>query len=113
MDTKANMKIRTTTTLASIALLCGLCFFPPACAQSLDARCSEGACDPRDGSANDGPSDAPTDPCIDNPSDPKCLDETTALFVSATGDDKDALAGTKSKPLRTIGAAVLKIDATK
>ena len=110
------MKNRSKTALASVTLLCGLCFFPPACAQSLDARCSEGACDPRDaaaGDARDGGSDAPTDPCLGNPTAAECLDEKKALFVSGSkGNDQDAT-GSQAKPFKTIGAALAKIDAVR
>jgi hypothetical protein len=110
------MKTRSTTAFASFALLCGLCLLAPACAESLDARCSEGACDARDGAAGDvvdGSPDATTDPCLENPTEPKCMEEASALFVAgAKGNNADA-AGTRDKPFKTIGAALNKITAEK
>ena len=108
------MMTRSTSALASLAVLCGLCLFPPACAETLDARCAEGACDPRDGASNvdvvtDGGPDAPVDPCIDNPTDPKCLDESKSLFVSGPkGNDQDAT-GSQQKPFKTVAAALAKL----
>lgn len=88
-----------------------------ACPASLDDRCAEGACVPGgslDGSLpnGDGGADAPPpDPCVDTPNDPKCLDDATALFVSAAGSD--AGAGTRSAPFKTIGAALAKVTPEK
>ena len=109
------MKTRSTTAFASWALLCGLCFLPSACEQSLDARCSEGPCDQRDGAptGDSGDGGPVTDPCLANPTSPDCLDENKALFVSnPKGNDQDAL-GTRKKPFKTIGAALAKIDAAR
>jgi hypothetical protein len=106
------------TGFASLALLCGLGWLVVACPASLDDRCSDGACVaslmPEGGGDADAAGDAPmTDPCIDNPTDLKCLDEATALFVSAGGDDQDPTAGTRKAPLKTINAALAKIDAKR
>lgn len=108
---------RSTSALASVALLCGLCFLPPACAESLDARCAEGACDPRDGSPTidvaDGGGDAPIDPCVNNPTDPNCLDESKSLFVSGTKGTDQGATGAMAKPFKTIGAALAQLTAEK
>lgn len=105
------------TGLASLGLLCGLSFVLAACPATLDDRCSEGACIAASGEGGldaDGGTDAPTDPCIDNPTDAKCLDESTSLFVSkASGNDQDPAAGTRDKPLKSLGAALTKIDQAK
>lgn len=107
------------TALSSLALL-GLALALAACPATLDDRCAEGACDPRtsgEGGADvigtDGGPDAPTDPCIENPTDAKCLDESTSLFVSnPKGNDQDAT-GTRDKPFKTLGAALAKIETNK
>ena len=102
----------TKTALASLGLLCGLSFTLAACPATLDDRCAEGAClgGGEGGTDADSGGDAPTDPCIDTPTDAKCLDEATSLFVSsATGNDHAPAAGTRAAPLKTLGAALAKI----
>ncbi len=62
----------------------------------------------QDGPSGDGPVEAPSD-CnekADPKGEPKCVANGFAIFVSAAGNDADA--GTKEKPLQTIGAALAK-----
>lgn len=56
--------------------------------------------------------DAPTDPCVNNTADPKCLDEATAFFVSAAKGD-DSAPGTRNAPLRSVAAALGRLTPTK
>jgi hypothetical protein len=86
-----------------------------------DKQCEVGACvsatSPNEAGPDvlvDGGADGPVvDPCVNTPTDPKCLDENTALFVSApNGNDADAT-GATGKPFKTIGAALAKITAAK
>ena len=89
----------------------------------LSHYCDEGYCDPKDDggtdvSAPDGTSDTSTDattdrdpppPGCDTPTEPlknpeKCLVDSFGVFVSPSGDDGNA--GTKEKPLKTIGKAL-------
>ena len=109
------------TAFASLGLLCCLGLLVTACPAVLDDECAEGACvsgtSPGEGGADvvttDGGGDAAVDPCIDTPTDRKCLDENTAIFVSApNGNDADAT-GTTGKPFKTIGAALAKITTAK
>jgi hypothetical protein len=104
------------TALSTITLL-GLALVLAACPASLDDRCAEGACEPRAGEAGGGDvvdsgSDAPLDPCVNTPTDPKCLDESTALFVSAAAPDAGA-DGTRAHPFKTIGAGLAAVTATR
>ena len=109
------------TALASLGLLCGLGFLVTACPAVLDDECAEGACvsatSPIDGGADvlvDGGADGPVvDPCVNTPTDPKCLDENTALFVSAPNGVDATATGSQAKPFKTIGAALGKITAAK
>ena len=107
------------TALASLGLLCGLGFLVTACPAVLDDECAEGACGPRTNAGEggsdvvDGGADAPVDPCVNTPTDPKCLDENTALFVSAPNGNNADATGSQAKPFKTIGAALGKITATK
>jgi len=107
------------TALASLGLLCGLGFLVTACPAVLDDECAEGACSPRTNAGEggsdvvDGGADAPVDPCVNTPTDPKCLDENTALFVSAPNGNNADATGSQTKPFKTIGAALGKITATK
>jgi hypothetical protein len=65
------------------------------------------------GGGDGGGGDAQTDPCVDTPDDPKCLDESTALFVSAAkGNDADNL-GTRDKPFKTLGGALDRLTPTR
>ena len=59
-----------------------------------------------EGGTDTGTDAPPTDPCATptNPPDPKCLDDSTTLFVSPTGSDTNP--GTKAAPLQTVNAAV-------
>lgn len=115
------MMTRSKTSLASLALLCGLGWLVMACPASLDDFCADGACAPRatvtegGGMDADAAADGPTtDPCIDAPTAPNCLnDEKTALFVRPTGSDSDLAGGTRSSPFKTINAALAKITSTK
>jgi len=83
-----------------------------ACPASLDDECAKGACvaastsSGGEGGTDTGTDGPPIDPCATptNPPDPKCLDDSTTLFVSPTGSDANP--GTKAAPLGTIGAAV-------
>jgi hypothetical protein len=45
------------------------------------------------------------DPCVETPTAPSCLDEGTALFVSASASSQGA-AGTREKPFATVNAAL-------
>ena len=60
----------------------------------------------------DGGFDAPLDPCVNTPSDPKCLDETTALFVSTKADAASA-DGSRAHPYKTITAGLKAVSATR
>lgn len=90
----------------------GIAAFVVACGVGND--CDFGLCagatagiDGGDAMTTDGPSDGPSDPCIETPTDARCLDESTALFVSTSkGNDQDALAGSREKPFKTIGVAL-------
>jgi hypothetical protein len=121
MNTKHGWMMNTGSRSAfvSLALLCGLVLIPPACAATLDDRCAEGACTARDAAttsdvAVDGGADAtPTDPCIGRPTDPVCLDESKALFVSNPNGNDGTGVGTRDKPFKTVNAALAKIDAAK
>ncbi len=65
-----------------------------------------------EGSATDADA-AVTDPCLATPTDPKCISETSALFVSASrGDDTTGL-GTRDKPYKTLASTLGKITADK
>ena len=115
------MKSSSKTGFASLAMLCGLGWLVVACPASLDDRCADGACvsaaTRREGGVMDGEAaaDGPvTDPCVENPTALPCLDETTALFVSnPNGSDLDPAAGSRKVPLKTINAALAKIDANR
>jgi hypothetical protein len=60
----------------------------------------------------DGGFDAPLDPCVNTPNDPKCLDETTALFVSAKADAASA-DGSRAHPFKTITAGLAAVSAAR
>ena len=83
-----------------------------ACPASLDDECAKNACvaastsSGGEGGIDSGPDAPPIDPCATptNPPDPKCLDDSTTLFVSPTGSDTNP--GTKAAPLQTVNAAV-------
>ncbi len=65
------------------------------------------------GGPADASADAVTDPCLATPTDPKCISETSALFVSASkGDDTTGL-GTRDKPFKTLGWTLGRITADK
>jgi hypothetical protein len=97
------------TTFSTIALLAAAC--------GVGSDCDFGLCqgqlvgssgDGGDVQVSDSPADGPSDPCIDNLSDPKCTQETSTIFVSqAKGIDSNP--GTKVAPFQTIGAALSKI----
>lgn len=103
------------------AVLLGLTFVATAliaCPAALDDRCSEGAClkISRDGNTSQDadPPDASVDPCLSNPTEPKCVnDETKATFVSGTNGDDGAALGTKAKPFKTLAAALGKLTKDK
>lgn len=109
---------RSKTSLVSLALLGGLGWLVMACPASLDDFCADGACAPRATVAEGGGMDADagadgptTDPCIDAPTAPNCLNESNALFVSnPNGNDQDPSAGSRKAPFKTINAALAKID---
>jgi hypothetical protein len=109
------------TAFASLGLLCGLGLLITACPASLDDHCAEGACvaatSPGEGgldaASGDGGPDASVDPCVEKPTDPACLDENTALFVSAPNGNNADATGATGKPFKTIGAALAKITAAK
>ena len=110
------------TAFVSIALLCGLGFSVTACPASLDDRCADGACvltnlpseggaDVADAAGQD--SAIPIDPCVNTPTDPKCLNEGSALFVSAKADAAGA-DGSRLHPFKTIAAGLAAVsDARK
>jgi hypothetical protein len=50
---------------------------------------------------------------VEKPTDPACLDENTALFVSAPNGNNADATGATAKPFKTIGAALAKITAAK
>lgn len=112
------MKTGSHTALVSLGMLCGLGLLLAACPANLDDRCSEGACVARsafDGAGPDpldGGFDAPLDPCVNTPTDPKCLDEVTALFVSAAAPPTNA-DGSRARPFTTIGAALTAVTPTR
>ncbi len=94
------------TTAAATASL----FFAAACTVGSDCDfglCS-GATTSPDGSnpGDGGDGGIPVDPCVDTPSDPKCLDETGAIFVSKAGTGD----GSRANPVGSVGAALQKID---
>lgn len=90
-----------------------------ACPASLDDECAKGACvaastsSGGEGGTDAGPDATPIDPCATptNPPDPKCLDDSTTLFVSPTGSDANP--GTKAAPLQSIGAAISAANDTR
>lgn len=109
------------TAFVSIALLCGLGLSVTACPASLDDRCTDGACvaatSQGEGGADvvegGGPDSAiPIDPCVNTPADPKCLDERSALFVSAKADAAGA-DGSRLHPFKTIGAGLGAVNGTR
>ena len=108
------------TAFVSIALLCGLGFSVTACPASLDDRCANGACvattSQADGGVDvvDGGGDSaiPVDPCVDTPTDPKCLNEGSALFVSAKADAAGA-DGSRLHPFKTIGAGLSAVNGAR
>lgn len=51
------------------------------------------------------------DACITTPTDPACLSEAKAFFVSPQGDDGGE--GTRARPFKTLGAALGKVTADK
>lgn len=89
---------------------------------SVGTDCDFGLCaGPLVGSEEAGSSDGPgeaggdggPDPCAKNPTDPKCLDETTSLFVSSAKGDDTSTEASKNKPLKTVGTALGKITAQR
>lgn len=93
-----------------IALLPLAAFGLAACPSFGVDFCEGAACgDVGDGSTSDGPI-VPTG--CDLTKDPKdsaaCVDDTIGIFVSASGADSNS--GTKSSPMKTIGAALGKTD---
>lgn len=98
--------------IASAALL--------ACPASLDDRCADGACtrasqdgtNPGDGGEGGALNDAPTDPCVNTPNDPKCINEETAFFVSTKGNDSTGL-GTREKPFQSVTSTLGKLTDKK
>ena len=104
--------------LASTALVasvvasgCGStnCSFTATC---VGASVGPGAEGGSDVSIIDGGTDAPLDPCVNTPSDPKCLDETTALFVSTKADASMA-DGSRAHPFKTIMAGLAAVSTTR
>lgn len=105
------MLIRKLALGLSLGALLGGAALLAACPASLDARCDEGACGAVGSNAETGaPDTGPTDPCLADPSQPKCIDETQAYFVSSTGNA--GAAGTKAAPLSSVGAALALISPT-
>ena len=71
--------------------------------------CVGDACGPSDASTGDEQVLPPNcDPTKDPKDSPACVDDSIGIFVSASGSDSNA--GTKSSPLKTIGAAVGKTN---
>jgi hypothetical protein len=104
------------TALGSLGLLCSLTFFLAACPATLDDRgacvASEGGTGPDVNSVDGGGVDPPVDPCVNTPTDPKCLDESTAFFVSAAANAAGA-DGSRAKPFATVTAALGAINDTR
>lgn len=106
------------TAFGSLGLLCGLSFLLAACPAALDDRCADSACVASEGgsvpdvNSLDGGVDAPVDPCVNTPTDPKCLDESTAFFVSAAANAA-AADGSRAKPFATVTAALGAINDTR
>lgn len=97
----------------TIAAIAAYVLLASACGGSGDGRAIESGDAGVISDVIDGGSDAPVDQCVNTPTDPKCLDETKALFVSnPNGNDADAL-GTQAKPFKTIGAALAKLTTEK
>lgn len=95
----------------------GLTALVAACPASLDDRCANGTCDPSASSSGEGGTDTggdgpPIDPCAQKPTDPACIDETKAVFVSTRGDDTTGT-GVRSQPFKTITHALSRLDASK
>lgn len=88
-------------------------FFAAAC--SVGSDCDFGLCSgpttAADGSSGtDGSVGAvPVDPCVATPTDPKCVDDSTALFVSKTTGSTSG-DGTKAKPVSSVGLALQRLD---
>lgn len=55
--------------------------------------------------------DAVDDACIATPTDPACLNDAKAFFVSPQGNDSGE--GTKAQPFKTLGAALGKVSSDK
>ena len=115
------MMTKSKTAFVSVALLCGLGFSITACPASLDDRCADGACVvsnvPSEGGADvivDGGGDSaiPIDPCVETPTDPKCLNEGSALFVSAKADVAGG-DGSRLHPFKTIAAGLAAVTAAR
>lgn len=113
------MITKSKTAFVSVALLCGLGFSVTACPASLDDRCADSACISTttggEGGIDvlvDGGSDAPVDPCVETPSDPKCLTEATAIFVSTKAPVAGA-DGSRAHPFKTITAALAAVNSER
>ncbi|MBX3191973.1 MAG: hypothetical protein KF819_33590 [Labilithrix sp.] len=92
--------------------------FGSACSSAADCEADSCAGPPVSPDGGEGGPDRdtgapPIDPCVETPTDPKCLDEASALFVSAsTGNDQTG-DGSRSKPYNTVGHALGKIEPGK
>jgi len=102
----------------SAALLATLGLLAAACPASLDDQCADNAC--VGGSVGEGGvdgdgggGDAPVDPCLDKPTEPRCLDETKAIFVSGAVGNDETGGGTKVAPFKTLKAALAKLTAER
>lgn len=79
------------------------------CPKFADDECAANACVPAADAGADGQA---TDPCADNPTDPKCLDDSSSVFVSlSTGDPSGD--GTRAHPVKTIAGGLAKLTSTK
>ncbi len=87
----------------ALVLVVGTLFGGAACGDSVPAE--------KPGTATDDAGSPAVSPCVETPTDPKCVDDTSALFVSKTGTSGGE--GTRANPVNTVGIALQKIDAKR
>jgi hypothetical protein len=99
-------------TLLGLVATCALGALGTAAVACGSFTSTEPAVDGVDGGADGTSGDATVDPCVDTPTAPGCLEETTALFVngSASGAGAD---GTREKPFATVNAALSAVTSEK
>ena len=90
---------------------CALALLAIGCPAVADGLCARNVCDDDAGASGDinTPDVVPTDPCIENPTAPECLEEDSAIFVSPGGDDTGG-EGSKARPFKTIVKGLSAID---